>query len=66
MLQLTSLPPQTALAATRLERQLPGGIRTRKERAPFHGAHEKSRKFNRDCMICHSCRQSISDSAVLQ
>ena len=30
----------------RLERQLPGGIRTRKESAPFHGARKKSSKFN--------------------
>ena len=39
----------------RLERQLPGGIRTRKESAPFHGARKKSRKFNQDCTICRSC-----------
>ena len=32
----------------RLERQLPGGIRTRKESAPFHGARKESSKFNQN------------------
>ena len=32
----------------RLERQLPGGIRTRKESAPFHGARKKPSKFNQE------------------
>ena len=41
------------------ERQLPGGICTRKERAPFHGARKESRKFNQGCTICHSCRSTM-------
>ena len=35
----------------RLERQLPGGIRTRKESAPFHGARKKSSTFFPDLLI---------------
>ena len=66
MLQLMSLPPQTALAANRLERQLPGGICTRKESAPFHGARKKSCKFNWDCTICRSCRWRTTEFSMLK
>ncbi len=48
----------------RLERQLPGGICTRKEGAPFHGARKESRKFNWGCTICRPCRSTRSDSIV--
>ena len=47
----------------RLERQLPGGICTRKEGAPFHGARRKSSKVNQDCTICYSCRWPAPNSA---
>ena len=50
----------------RLERQLPGGIRTRQESAPFHGARKESSKFNQDCAICCTCRPTIPDAAVLK
>ncbi len=38
VLQSTSLPPQTALAATNRSDNLLSGVRTHKEDAPFHGA----------------------------
>ena len=42
----------------RLERQLPGGIRTRKESAPFHGARKKPCKSLVGRTIYYSCRQA--------
>ena len=50
----------------RLERQLPGGVCTRKESAPFHGAHKKSSKVLQDCTICRSCREAVIGPVVLK